>query len=69
MKNFSLKEARTRRKLTQEQLEDASGVDQSIISRIERGIVTNPEFDTVRKLAGALGIEPGQLRLGAEASQ
>lgn len=66
MKQFSLKEARAKRRLTQEELEAASGVDQSVISRIERGLVTNPEFDTVRKLAKALGIESGQLRIGEQ---
>lgn len=63
---MTLRAARTKRGLTQEQLESASGVDQSVISRLERGAVTNPEFETVRKLAKALAIEPGQLRFGAQ---
>lgn len=42
--------------LTQEELADASGLRQSIISRLERGTRKNPSADTVRRLARALGV-------------
>lgn len=62
---MTLKEARTRRNLTQEELEEASGVDQSVISKIERGTVRNPGIDTVLKLAKALRVNPGDLSFGS----
>ena len=42
--------------LTQEELADASGLRQSIISRLERGTRKNPSADTVRRLATTLGV-------------
>lgn len=64
VKPLSLKRARTRLGLTQVELEAASGVDQSVISRLERGSVTRPEFSTVIKLAKALGVDPVRLKFG-----
>jgi transcriptional regulator with XRE-family HTH domain len=61
---MTLKQARTKRKLTQEELEEVSGVDQSIISRIERGELRNPGIQTVVKLATALKVNPGTLVFG-----
>src|SRR4051812_16921560 len=48
------------------ELEAASGVGASTISKIERG-VTRPQAATVRKLADALGIEVGELYPKAQA--
>ena len=42
--------------LTQEELAEASGLRQSIISRLERGTRKNPGADTVRRLAKTLGV-------------
>lgn len=69
VKPMTLREARDRRKWTQEQLEDASGVDQGVISRLERGTSANPTFDTVRKLEEALRLRPGTLIFGHSAEE
>lgn len=62
MQRLSLRRARTKAKLTQEQLAEKSGVDQSTISHIECGRRPNPSFDTAMRLAQALGIAPSRLR-------
>ena len=49
-------EARSRVGLTQAQLAAATGIDQSDISRIERG-VGNPSINTLSRIANALGAE------------
>lgn len=64
MKQTTLREAREARKWTQEQLEAASGVAQTTISKIERGDVANPSNDTVTKLEGALKLRRGTLVFG-----
>ncbi len=62
MKSFTLKVARKDlRGLTQDELAAKSGVDQTTISGIEIGKVTNPTFRTVCKLAKALRLRPEQL--------
>lgn len=61
MRKQTLRAARRRAKLTQEQLEAKSGVDQSYISRLESGKIHNPSFDTVTQLAEALDIDPRTL--------
>jgi transcriptional regulator with XRE-family HTH domain len=53
-----LKTARTLKGITQAQLAEASGVDGSTISNIERGENTNPTWDTVCRIAAALGVQP-----------
>jgi transcriptional regulator with XRE-family HTH domain len=55
-----LREWRRRRMLTQRELAEASGVAQVTIARIELG-EASPRFATLRKLAQALQIEPGDL--------
>lgn len=57
---MTLREARKRRKLTQEQLAAISGVDQTTISNLERGAVQSPTWDTVAKLCAALDIDNPQ---------
>jgi transcriptional regulator with XRE-family HTH domain len=64
MKRLTLREARARRGLTQEQLEAASGVSQAVISAIERGVVNDPNSSTVMKLAAALNMDPRVLKFG-----
>ncbi len=51
---------RVRRDLTQEQLEGVAGLDARFLRRVERGTV-NLRFDTIVRLADALGVEPGVL--------
>lgn len=62
---LTVKEARERHKppMTQEQLAEKSGFDQTYISLIERGLRTPREQDTRNRLAKALGIAPSRLRL------
>jgi HTH-type transcriptional regulator, competence development regulator len=55
-----LKEARTRRLLTQTELSEESGVNATTIVRVERNQV-EPHFRTIRKLAKALDVEPIEL--------
>jgi transcriptional regulator with XRE-family HTH domain len=64
---MNLRGAREQRGWTQEQLEAASGVDQGVISRLERGESVNPTFETVRKLETALKLKRGTLVFGEQA--
>jgi len=61
MKLIALRDARLRRKMTQEQLALAADVDQTTISSLETGRHTNPTRDTQERLAKALGIAPSRL--------
>jgi transcriptional regulator with XRE-family HTH domain len=60
---ITVREAREQRRqpLTQEQLAERSGVDQTYISLIER-CKRVPSDDIKRRLAKALGIAPSRLR-------
>lgn len=60
---LTVREARERKTplMTQEQLADASGVDQTYISLIER-LRRVPSDDIKKRLAKALGIAPSRLR-------
>lgn len=60
---MTVREAREahRPPLTQEQLADRAGVDQTYISLIERGL-RKPSDDIKDRLAKALGIAPSALR-------
>lgn len=55
-----VKELRERKHLTLKELEERSGVDGSLINRIENGKVT-PRVDTAVKLARALGVSVSDL--------
>ncbi len=55
-----LKEVRTRRLLTQEELAEKAGVSAATIVNVERNN-QEPHFRTIRKLAKALGVEPEDL--------
>jgi transcriptional regulator with XRE-family HTH domain len=52
-----LKEIRTRRFLTQEELAEKAGVSHSTIVNTERNNA-EPQFRTIRKLAKALDVDP-----------
>ncbi|MDR3387721.1 MAG: helix-turn-helix transcriptional regulator [Rudaea sp.] len=56
----ALREARTRAKLSQEDLGLESGVDRTFVSMLERG-VRQPALSTVFALCDAMAIKPGQL--------
>ncbi len=55
-----LREVRTRRLLTQEELAERAGVSPSTVVNIERDN-REPHFRTIRKLAKALDVEPIEL--------
>lgn len=55
-----LKEARTRRLLTQEELAERAEVSASTVVNIERD-KAEPHFRTIRKLAKALDVDPTSL--------
>jgi transcriptional regulator with XRE-family HTH domain len=52
---------RERRMWTQARLADKAGVSPTTVSGIESGRISRPHFDTLRKLARALGVEPEEL--------
>ncbi len=53
----NLKRLRTLNALTQEELAEYAGLTVSAVSKIERN-ETEPRMTTLRKLAGALDVEP-----------
>ncbi len=57
---------RARGDVTQEDLAEASGLDVRFLRRVERGSV-NLRFDTIVRLAEALGVEPSALLRPAKA--
>jgi len=56
-----LRELRKARGLTQVQLAERCGMPQSTISRIESGSTTGVDFDTLDRVAAALGVHPSEL--------
>ena len=57
----NLVEIRERRMWTQARLAGEAGVSPTTVSGIESGRIGRPHFGTLRKLARALGVEPGEL--------
>lgn len=65
-----LRQTRMRRVWTQDDLARESGIPIVTISRIENGRHEGqPRQSTIRKLAGALGVEPAWLLLGEDTSE
>lgn len=60
----TLKKARERKRLSQGRLATLSGVAKATISRLETGVITNPQTDTVKALEAALDIKRGSLQFG-----
>jgi len=58
---MNLRTARRLKDITQAQLAELSGVDQRTISDIERGANRNPSWETVARIAKALGVSPEEL--------
>ena len=52
---------RERRMWTQARLAEEAGVSPTTVSGLESGRISRPHFGTLRKLAGALGVDPGGL--------
>lgn len=67
MQQIDLRSARKRRRMDQVTLAERSGVDQSTVSRLERGINRKPKPETVEALERALGLKPGRLVFGEQA--
>jgi transcriptional regulator with XRE-family HTH domain len=61
----AIRELRTKRKATQEEIAAAAGITPATLSLIERG-QANPTWDTARKLAAALGVSMSELGKLAE---
>ena len=55
---------RERRMWTQARLADEAGVSPTTVSGIESGRISRPHFGTLRKLAGALGVDPEEFVSG-----
>ena len=64
----TLRELRSRRLLSIRDLADQAGVASGTIVRIEAGEPL-PRFVTMRKIAAALGVEPGEIEEFARAIQ
>ena len=56
-----LRTARRLAKLTQPELAERSGVSQTTISALERGVNKKPTWDSVIRLSKALGVEPHEI--------
>jgi transcriptional regulator with XRE-family HTH domain len=56
-----LRELRVAKGLTQVQLAELCGMPQSTISRIESGSTTGVDFETLERVAAALGVHPSEL--------
>jgi transcriptional regulator with XRE-family HTH domain len=63
-----IRNARTNPKMSQAALAAVAGVSRSTIANLESGYSGNPEYDTVKALAGALGVSPLELYAGAAGS-
>jgi len=55
---MDLKTAREKRKLTQEQLASLSGVRQTTISDMERGVIKKPSWEAVARISRVLKFSP-----------
>jgi transcriptional regulator with XRE-family HTH domain len=62
VKHITLAEAMDRADLTQQQLEDVSGVDRTRISKLLNADTANPTIDTYDKLVAALRAKRGLRR-------
>lgn len=56
-----IKEARNKKKLTQQELGELIGVQKSAIAKYESGRVVNIKRSTLQKIASALNIRPSEL--------
>jgi repressor LexA len=64
-----VRQARTNRHMTLDDLSAATGIAKSYLSQIETGFAPPPRDEKVRKIAAALGLEPESLVARAELSQ
>ncbi len=68
MNTWTLKDARKRRRMGQVALAQKSGLNQSTVSRLEKGGIKRPTPETVERLEKALSLRPGQLTFDAQVS-
>ena len=61
-----LSDVRNSKNLSQNQLAKKAGVPQSVISDIESGKTKAPRFDTLRSIAGVLGVTIDELMKGQD---
>lgn len=59
-----LKQLRNRAGLTQEALAEKAGLKRAAVARLELGIRTLPNWETVQRLAAALGVSTEELKTG-----
>ena len=57
-----IKKIRLEKGMTQKQVADSCGMADSAIRKYESGQIT-PKFDTIQRIALALEVNPGELRL------
>ncbi len=62
----ALRDLRSERDLTQKELQERSGVSDTIISRLENGRITDPKVSTLKRLANGLGISLSEFMQKAE---
>lgn len=67
MKQHPVKEARTRKRMTQQHLADLCGVHEATICKIERG--ASPSLATIKLIAQALKISDYRKLLPADGDQ
>lgn len=58
---MALREMREQLGLTQVELAERAGIDQTTVSKLELGTMQNPSWPVVAKLARALGVNPEDL--------
>jgi transcriptional regulator with XRE-family HTH domain len=68
MQQIDLRTARKRRRMDQVTLAARSGLNQSTVSRLEKGGIKRPTPETVERLERALRLRPGQLTFSAVAA-
>jgi len=66
---LKIKKIRMSKGIEQVKLAHAAGITPSTLSAIETGKVSNPETETLRKIAVALGVSIGDLFASDEASE
>ena len=55
---MTLRQAREKKRLTQEALANLTGLDQAHISQLENGRIEKPSWESVFLISTALGMEP-----------
>lgn len=66
---MTLRELRESRKLTQAELADQSGCEQTTISQLELGKVRDPRYSTIEAIAGVLNTTPAVVAAAIRATE